>query len=110
MNDLTNKHIRNALVVAFVKKDPKYFISFLKSEIVIVDRESKLDFYKLFRNKILHSKVRGKIKEIKVEKEFNGFYDDYLQLNIYDGFHKNPRFSIFYKYDNEKIHLGFMPF
>lgn len=110
MTSLTNKNIRDAMVWAYVKKDSKYFISFLMSEIVIVDTDNKIDFYKLFKSKILNSTVKGSIKEIKVEKEFNGFYDDYFQLNIYDEFHKHPRFSIFYKYEEEKIHLGLMPF
>ena len=110
MKDFSNKEIRNSIVHSFLKNEPKYFIPYLISKNTYVDDVNKMKFYKIFKCKILDLKIKGKIKDIKVEKEFNGFYDDYLQLNIYDECHLNPRFSIFYKYEGEKIYLGFMPF
>lgn len=106
----TNKRIRDSIVFSFLKRKPQYFIPFLMSDNTIVEDDSKIYFYKLFKYRILTSKVKGKIKDIRVEKEFNGFYDDYFKLNFYDEYHLNPRFSIFYKFENEKIHLGLMPF
>lgn len=104
------KDIRNSVVYSFLKKDPCHFIPFLMSDNVSVDDDNKVKFYNQFRHNILNANIKGKIAEIKVEIELNGFYDDYLQLNFYDEFHINPRFSIFYKYEGEKIHFGLMPF
>jgi hypothetical protein len=110
MKKITNKDIRNSIVYAFLKRKPEHFIPYLMSKNTFIDDENKVKFYKQFKCRILKSKIIGKISQIKVDKEFNGFYDDYLQLNFYDEYHLNPRFSIFYKYQNEDIHLGFMPF
>ena len=106
----SNKEIRNSIVYAFLKRQPEYFIPYLMSQNPYVDDDNKMKFYKLFKHNILNSKINGKITDIKVEKELNGFYNDYLKLNFYDNYHLYPRFSIFYKYDVDKIHLGFMPF
>ena len=110
MKNYSNKEIRNSIINAFLKNEPKYFIPYLMSQNTYVDDDNKMKFYKLFKHNILNSKINGKITDIKVEKELNGFYNDYLKLNFYDNYHLYPRFSIFYKYDVDKIHLGFMPF
>jgi len=72
----SNKEIRNSIVYAFLKRQPEYFIPYLMSQNTYVDDDNKMKFYKLFKHNILNSKINGKITDIKVEKELNGFYND----------------------------------
>ena len=54
--------------------------------------------------------MKDGFREIKFEKQDWGYYDDYKKLNIYDNYHLNPRFTILFKDENEKLYLEFNPF
>lgn len=105
-----NKEIKNAIIKSFIEKDPKYFIPFLLSKNVLVDYWNKTKFYKVLKSEILKLELKDGFKEIKFEKQDWGYYDDYTQLNIYDNYHLNPRFSILFKDEDEKLYLEFNPF
>lgn len=105
-----NKEIKNAIIKSFIEKDPKYFIPFLLSKNVLVDYWNKTKFYKTFKYNILKSEMKNGFREIKFEKQDWEYYDDYTQLNIYDNYHLNPRFTILFKDEDEKLHLEFNPF
>ncbi len=101
----TNQEIRKAIVLSFIRKEPKHFIPFLLSKNVYTDSWNKTLFYKMFKSEILKSTVKNGIGEIKFSQQDSDFYNDYLQLNIYDNYHLYPRFSILFKEENEKIYL-----
>lgn len=105
-----SKEIKNAVIKSFIEKDPKYFIPFLLSKNVLVDYWNKTKFYKVLKSEILKLEMKDGFKEIKFEKQDWGYYDDYTQLNIYDNYHLNPRFTILFKDENEKLYLEFNPF
>lgn len=105
-----NKEIKNAIIKSFIEKDPKYFIPFLLSKNVLVDYWNKTKFYKVLKSEILKLELKDGFKEIKFEKQDWGYYDDYTQLNIYDNYHLNPRFTILFKDEDEKLYLELNPF
>lgn len=105
-----NKEIKNAVIKSFIEKDPQYFIPFLLSKNVLVDYWNKTKFYKILKSEILKLEMKDGFKEIKFEKQDWEYYDDYTQLNIYDNYHLNPRFTILFKDEDEKLHLEFNPF
>lgn len=105
-----NKEIKNAIIKSFIEKDPKYFIPFLLSKNVFVEYWNKTKFYQIFKNEILNLEMKDGFREIKFEKQDWGYYDDYTKLNIYDNYHLNPRFTILFKDENEKLYLEFNPF
>lgn len=102
--------IKNAIIKSFIEKDPKYFIPFLLSKNILVDHWNKTKFYEVLKYEILKMEMKDGFREIKFEKQDWGYYHDYTQLNIYDKYHLNPRFTILFKDDDEKIHLEFNPF
>ncbi|SEP79465.1 hypothetical protein SAMN04488097_0671 [Epilithonimonas lactis] len=105
-----NKEIKNAIIKSFLEKDPKYFIPFILSKNVFVDYWNKTKFYEAFKYEILKLEMKDGFREIKLEKQYWDYYDDYTQLNIYDNYHLAPRFTILFKDENEKIYLEFDPF
>lgn len=102
--------ILNAIICSFIEKNPRYFIPFLLSKNVFVDYWNKTKFYQVFKYEILKLEMKNGFKEIKFNKQDWSYYDDYTQLNIYDNYYLNPRFTILFKFENERLYLEFNPF
>lgn len=105
------KKIKDELISACINNKPESFLPFLLTVEVETEFTNKMDFYIFFKGMLdnAHHAAKGDLI-VKVEVPTWETDKELVYYDFFDESHIHPLLSITIKENNNKLHLGFIPF